>query len=336
MSTSTFLGTPLTKYEIDDIETDLLNKSARDLEKAKGLQYRQNRERIKRNRLNTLYTVDTKEGFVPSNFKSSKAHRASYTQQSVGGFTDLEDSDIISKNTLRAIKIDRAGLQRSIANIVNALGFMGKRRLIGPVNINTVETKISRNLQGIGFVFDVDKGVEKVEFVKAKEGTNEISKYESCCNAKPVPKGESPGEHTKDELEPISQDVKFKAPNPGVYNTPLRHVNDRQFDLAEMQSYYKHLYGLIVKSVDVKEDLMEKIAKGIEFTTENSKTEKSVEIGRRVEPYTFDNELLQKFKIKTSRFTTGDGREIEGAKDTKECATGPKLPTELFHSIFGK
>lgn len=302
MSTSTFLGTPLTKYEIDDIETDLVHKKARELEKERGLQYRQNRERIKRNRMNTLYTVDTKEGFVPSNFKSSKANRASYSQQNVSIFTDLEDSDIISKNTLRAIKIDRAGLQRNIASIVNALGFMGKRRFIGPVNVNAVETRISHSLEGVGYTFDVDKGVERVKFVKAEHDDNEMVAHK---------KGDTEG---------------AKGATASTVSTPTRHVNDRQYDLSEIQLYYKHLYSVIVKSIDVKEDLVEKIAKGIDFTKERPSTEKQVETGRKVEQYTFDDELLRMFKIRTKRHESEDIATIGNQKDGNEISSGPKLP----------
>ncbi|GIX61986.1 G patch domain-containing protein TGH [Babesia caballi] len=336
MSTATFLGTPLSKYEIDDIETDLANKRAREFEKSKGLQYRQNRERIKRNQLTTHYTVDTKEGFVPANFKSSKTNRASYTHQSVGTFTDGEDAEIITKNTLRAIKIDRAGLQRTVAGIMNALGFMGKKRMIGPVNVNAPQTKISTTHEGIGYVFDVEKGAEKVTFVKAKSNGHEPAIRGKINDAFTALKGETDAEKAKGVKGSVEQLSGSGTANTKKLDTPLRHVNDRQFDLSEIQFYYQHLYSLIVKSVEVKEDLVEKIAKGIEFTTESSVDEKVVETGRKVEIYTYDDELLKRFKIKTNNHTDEHCRDVADDKGTGSEAPAPMLPAELFQRIFGK
>ncbi|GFE52712.1 ribophorin related [Babesia ovis] len=312
-------------------QTDLLNKRAKEFEKTKGLQYRQNRERIKRNQLVTHYTVDTKEGFVPANFKSSKTNRALYTQQNVRTFTDVEDSDIIGKNVLKAIKIDRVGLKRNIANISNAMGFMNKKRFIGPVNIHALETKISTNLEGIGFVFDVDKAADKLQFVKATGNATESMKHMANPNEF--------GNTAQDGLSNTKQggskqeNVEATTKPPSVVT---RHIDDRQFDLAEIQFYYKHLYGVIVKLIEHKEDFIDKVAVGLDFTNKSVVSEKVVETGRKVELYTFDNELLQRFKIKTN--STSDDMRVQH-KDSNEgddVITRPRLPAELFRRIFGK
>ncbi|GBE62736.1 G patch domain-containing protein [Babesia ovata] len=335
MSAATFLGTPLSKYEIDDIETDLVNKRAKNFEKSKELQYRQNRERIKRNQIITHYTVDTAEGFVPANFKSSKTNRASYTQQEVSTFTDLEDAEITTKNTLKAIKIDRVGLRRNVAAILTALGFMGKKRFIGPINIHAPQTRISSSLEGVGFTFDVDKCVEKLHFVNA-----ENDDYGSQGRHHHIPAGKEQKGHQAENLKE-SGDHRHRTLNleeeEGTKETATlaRHVPDRQFDLSEIQFYYKHLYNLIVKPMEVKEDLVEIIEKGIEFATEGVAKEKVVETGRKVELYTFDDELLHRFRIKTKR--TKDDSGSNGSREMDDgAAPTAKLPSELFARIFGK
>ncbi|CDR96262.1 hypothetical protein, conserved [Babesia bigemina] len=329
MSTATFLGTPLSKYEIDDIETDLVHKRAQNFEKSKELKYRQNREQIKRNQIITHYTVDTAEGFVPANFKSSKTNRASYKQQEVSTFTDLEDAEITTKNTLKAIKIDRIGLRRNVATILATLGFMGKKRFIGPINIHAPQTRISSSLEGVGFTFDVDKGVGKLQFVNAtnddygpqwrhhaiQRSTEQMASLEGAENY---------------HVSPTLKDGNAKETA-----AVSRHVQDRQFDLAEIQFYYQHLYNLIVKPMEVTDDLVEKIEKGIEFASEGIAKEKVVETGRKVELYTFDDELLQKFRIRTKR-TKDDSANIGGHKMDDGTAPTAKLPSELFRRIFGK
>ncbi|XP_955493.1 uncharacterized protein TA18360 [Theileria annulata] len=94
MSETTFLGTPLSKYDIDNIEINVKNKRGRNYLESKELRYRQNREQIKKNKPKILYTVDTEEGWIPSDFKSSKTNRANYNFQTLSNFTDQDDVKI--------------------------------------------------------------------------------------------------------------------------------------------------------------------------------------------------------------------------------------------------
>ncbi|KAG6440020.1 hypothetical protein BBOV_III000385 [Babesia bovis T2Bo] len=329
----TFLGTPLSKYEIDDIETDLLNKRAKEFEKTKGLQYRQNREKIKRNDIVTHYTVDTKEGFVPANFKSSKSSRALYTHQNVRSFTDVEDSDIIGKNTLKAININRVGLKRNIANILNAMGFMNKKRFIGPMNITAIHNKVSTTLEGVGFRIDDPTIPGNLQFIKSTSNDAKTHNSQSAIlDTNKCDDSEAQSSMHKDE----NQNMSFsRSGDENATHKLTKHVDDREFDLGEIKYYYQHLYGYIVNVMDKKDDFLDKISEGLDFTSKSVMSQKAVKRGRNVEIYTFDNELLQRFNIKSSRGADEMGVKSVDLPATNEINAGKMLPAELFRRIFG-
>ncbi|EAN30660.1 hypothetical protein TpMuguga_03g00819 [Theileria parva strain Muguga] len=97
MSETTFLGTPVTRHDIDDIQINVRSKRGREYLESKELRYRQNREQIKKNTPKILYTVDTEEGWIPSEFKSSKSNRANYNFQTLANFTDQDDVNDLLK-----------------------------------------------------------------------------------------------------------------------------------------------------------------------------------------------------------------------------------------------
>ncbi|UKJ88588.2 hypothetical protein MACJ_001832 [Theileria orientalis] len=285
MSESTFLGTPLTKYDVDDFEINAKSKRARSYLESKELRHKQNREYINRNKIRTLYTVDTEEGWTPSDFKSSRTKRASYNFQTLNKFTDQDDSDIISLKVLNNLNLKQREIEigRIIKLILNNEGFL--KTVIGP-QLPPTDNKLTdprdpSDLRGIGF-----KDVVKEE-IEAELSAMEESKYHSdgdtgkekeSTSKHKDPKAGVKSRKRGSRLKWISHD-KDKEIFPkivmdlGVKKEHFKkyHEFDRDLDLNEIKQCYKSYYDYIVKPLEnireeTVEDLLEKYTKMPEFT----------------------------------------------------------------------
>lgn len=314
MSQATFLGTPLTKYEIDDVGIGASKRSIKTFYESKELQHKQNRERIRKNRLNDLYTVDTKEGWVPSNFKSSRAHRASYSFQRVSNFTDADDTDFLSKQVLNSVVgcPQWAQVARSVTNILLNCGYLHKRRLIGPtMPPRQMPQRGANDLRGVaGENHEGDNLIpsEDGTWITSKKVTGEAKRLK----AEEVKPAES---HTSDQI--------------------AYHRSDRDVDLLDVKSYYASLFDVVVAPV-ISQESEEKVQiKKIEFCKQGEgivkNKAKEMAYSRVEQKYQFSAELLSKFKIKAKQCDMTDS-VIKDGDVPKEAEV--KLPQELFSRIF--
>ncbi|EKX73121.1 conserved hypothetical protein [Theileria equi strain WA] len=344
MSTATFLGTPLSKYEIDDIEVGHSSEKIRNYYEAKGLQHKHTRERIRKNKLDTLYTVDTKEGWTPSSFKSSRLNRASYKFQRIESFIDEQDNEILSKRVLNSINLKDAQqeLKRIIKNILNNYGYLSK--VYGPQLPTNLKSNAKQFRQSGDF-----RGISEAQH-RLRE---EIALINEDTEA------EQPVEHTVTKLKWIkSQFVEQNVQTSTNPNEPkdekykwkeeMRHVYDRDIDLEDIRKYYQEYYDLIVKPIeqaqeDNAQSLLEKYTKMGEFTSQSTGmgtygshrvTETSRPFGRVTLPYEFNNELLTKFKIK-SRDIKPEPKATEVSEIKEKTENTMSLPFQLFTKIFG-
>ncbi|KAK2195853.1 G patch domain-containing protein [Babesia duncani] len=318
MEQATFLGTPLTKYEIDDIEAEDRHYKVRSYYESKGLIHKHTRERIRKNQHRDLYTVDTEEGWTPSHFKSSITQRATYTKQRVDNFTDVEDADIISKEVLKGLDLCNKNreISRIVKSILHANGML-KKKAFGPQlpneNVEVINYRSISDFRGVGFYSSIydenDEGNEKMEHLSLKW---------------------VPSEKVYMEQYPESKRIE---------NPRTSHRFDRDIDLRDIKNFYDNLYEQIVKPLELtqEEEIVTRYARKIEFTQDyrEEKPREKEKIGRTIEKYEFSSELLKKFKIKHSGSKQHHVEEStsaieKGDQEKQEI----QIPMELFKKIF--